>query len=633
MKKIKLFSLVAAALFAGSVMAKSYIPTEVHEVVADEILYTAKDNATVSAGKTAGWIVIPSESYKDQTPLDLNGNKLSSSTSCLQVKTDGNVFNSGSRVIHLLVTGIKGIVASGNAASDRGFQIGATEYTEGMSEETEMNVVAGSGSTTNPVSYDGLDSKKTYIISVFASAKDNYLYAIKLIAASATEPGAPTLESIAIDGELKNTEYSEGETIDYTGLSVNGTFSDGSTGTVERGIVWSIAPELAVGTTEYTITATVGELTATKDVLLTVIGLESIAIGGELANTEYSEGEAVDYTGLSVIGTFSDGSTSTIEEGILWNIAPELAVGTTNYTITATVGELTATKQVKLTVTAVVLESLAFKGSLNLASCYVGEPLNLAGLTVEAVYSNGTKKDVTEEASITTDAIIESGTVTITASYGELIATTNAYIYVCKRPSTTGTVLLSYEHTDKAPTGIEVGSGLKIESSNIHTNKDKANGIKLDGGYVKDNAYVPGKVVSLSVEGGFKASDEIVVAAFFNNTDNTKQAQVDIFTLNADSTTTTLHTIGQAVNGRLVHNAPFEAVYTLTEDADTIRLGRFGGTATYIYTIKVIRPKSDVGSAFDQTQVETKAVKVIRDGQLLIIREGKTYTAQGVQVQ
>lgn len=49
--------------------------------------------------------------------------------------------------------------------------------------------------------------------------------------------------------------------------------------------------------------------------------------------------------------------------------------------------------------------------------------------------------------------------------------------------------------------------------------------------------------------------------------------------------------------------------------------------------IQLVNPSNPIGSAFDQTQVETKAVKVIRDGQLLIIREGKTYTAQGVQVQ
>ena len=51
------------------------------------------------------------------------------------------------------------------------------------------------------------------------------------------------------------------------------------------------------------------------------------------------------------------------------------------------------------------------------------------------------------------------------------------------------------------------------------------------------------------------------------------------------------------------------------------------------FTRILLSGAKDIGSAFDQTQVETKAVKVIRDGQLLIIREGKTYTAQGVQVQ
>lgn len=41
----------------------------------------------------------------------------------------------------------------------------------------------------------------------------------------------------------------------------------------------------------------------------------------------------------------------------------------------------------------------------------------------------------------------------------------------------------------------------------------------------------------------------------------------------------------------------------------------------------------EVETSFDQTQVEAKAVKVIRDGQLLIIREGKVYTAQGVELR
>ena len=53
-----------------------------------------------------------------------------------------------------------------------------------------------------------------------------------------------------------------------------------------------------------------------------------------------------------------------------------------------------------------------------------------------------------------------------------------------------------------------------------------------------------------------------------------------------------------------------------------------------IYSIIYTMDKSgDIGSSLNQAQVEAKAVKVIRDGQLLIIRDGKTYTAQGVELQ
>ena len=574
MKKTKLYFLFAALLFAGSAMAASgnYIPQGVKDVTENTIVYAADVLLGDAYTPASNWIGCPATKINEQknytnvtddaaggNPNGLTDNLPSAEkVTMLKLAKEANVYNADKKVVHMHVKGISEIIVHGITSSEnRGMAIGCNEFT-GLTQNstipTSASVEFENGNKGSfIVNLDKLDSSKEYIISIWAVNNDAYFYAAELIVPSQA-PGAPTLKSIAIDGELDNTKYSEGAEVNYSGLIVKGTYSNNdSTGTVERGIVWSIAPELAVGTTDYTITATVGELKATKDV--------------------------------------------------------------------------------KLTVTAVVLESLAFKGSLNLASCYVGEPLELAGLTVEAVYSNGTKKDVTAEASITTDEITKSDTVTITASYGKLKATKKAYIYVCKRPSTTGTVLLSYEHTKEAPKGIELGSDLSIDnSSKIDSNTVKVYGIKLGGSYV-NKGYLPGKVVSLSVEGGFKASDEIVVAAFFNNTDNTKQAQVDIFTLNADSTTTTLHTIGQAVNGCLVHNDPFEAVYTLTEDADTIRLGRFGNTSTYIYTIKVIRPKSDVGSAFDQTQVETKAVKVIRDGQLLIIREGKTYTAQGVQVQ
>ena len=73
-----------------------------------------------------------------------------------------------------------------------------------------------------------------------------------------------------------------------------------------------------------------------------------------------------------------------------------------------------------------------------------------------------------------------------------------------------------------------------------------------------------------------------------------------------------------------------KVVIMFAETADETNATKYARVYSITYTVD---KSGDIGSAFDQTQVETKAVKVIRDGQLLIIREGKTYPAQGVQVQ
>ena len=57
------------------------------------------------------------------------------------------------------------------------------------------------------------------------------------------------------------------------------------------------------------------------------------------------------------------------------------------------------------------------------------------------------------------------------------------------------------------------------------------------------------------------------------------------------------------------------------------------GSGDLGFTRILLSGAKDVGSAVEQAQVAVKAVKVIREGQLLIIREGKTYTAQGIEVQ
>ena len=70
------------------------------------------------------------------------------------------------------------------------------------------------------------------------------------------------------------------------------------------------------------------------------------------------------------------------------------------------------------------------------------------------------------------------------------------------------------------------------------------------------------------------------------------------------------------------------ATITISWERQTINFVRYcAGELVYTVTVK------SGATAVENTAVAAPAVKVLRDGQLLIIREGKTYTAQGVQVQ
>lgn len=94
--------------------------------------------------------------------------------------------------------------------------------------------------------------------------KENYLVEYKA-------PVEKVLKSIAISGEATKTTYTEGEAFDPTGLVVTATYDDESTEVVTGRVKWTFNPEtLVLGTIEVNVTATYGEMTASKTVGVTV---------------------------------------------------------------------------------------------------------------------------------------------------------------------------------------------------------------------------------------------------------------------------------------------------------------------------------------------------------------------------
>lgn len=191
----------------------------------------------------------------------------------------------------------------------------------------------------------------------------------------------------------------------------------------------------------------------------------------------------------------------------------------------------------------------------------------------------------------------------------------------------TATTLIDYP-TKKD--GIALGGSCDYATVTIHNKSaDAIPGIKFANSYKTDGAVNTNKV-ELSVEGGFKSGDVITIAGAFNNSDNTKKAAVDLFTLSG-TTATVLFTTDQFINGKDATADPVEQTYTLTADADKLYLGRNGNTTTYVTLLKITR-----GGATGIQEIPVKVIandviynlagqKVNESYKGIVIKNGKKY--------
>lgn len=143
------------------------------------------------------------------------------------------------------------------------------------------------------------------------------------------------------------------------------------------------------------------------------------------------------------------------------------------------------------------------------------------------------------------------------------------------------------DFSQKKDFGITCSGSTAISTVKINENKTSVDCIKFSNSYMKDGSANENYAV-LTVDGGFKAGDVVTIAGAFNNTDETKTAKIDLFTLDG-TTPTVLFTTQQFINGRTSAEAPVAETYTLEADAEKLYIGRNGNTGTNVTTLKVVR--------------------------------------------
>jgi len=133
--------------------------------------------------------------------------------------------------------------------------------------------------------------------------------------------------------------------------------------------------------------------------------------------------------------------------------------------------------------------------------------------------------------------------------------------------------------TAGGPTPADLGGSVKLKTNSVSYSAiaNFGNSIIFNSAF---KTYY--KIVT---DGGFKAGDVISFTHAFNNSDDTKEAKIGIYSDKDNE----LFVSVQGVNGRLSNDDPAVQTYTLTADYDSLCLGRVGNTRVYLLTLTVSR--------------------------------------------
>lgn len=142
---------------------------------------------------------------------------------------------------------------------------------------------------------------------------------------------------------------------------------------------------------------------------------------------------------------------------------------------------------------------------------------------------------------------------------------------------------------DQVGTTILGGEKVTVDKVKIHENTDDIDGIKFASSYV----YADGKWIAIKpAEGAFKAGDTLKVCVVYNNTDATKYCMVDLRAADGDTRIWMSDSLS-TLNGRNAGD-PVVQNYVLAADADSLFLGRYGNTGMFIPFLQVVRPAAPV---------------------------------------
>lgn len=179
--------------------------------------------------------------------------------------------------------------------------------------------------------------------------------------------------------------YVEGQSIDRTGLSVEGIYNNG-----EKKLLTDYDLTYKNTAGKQTVTVSFSGIKATFTLTFTKRVLESISVLSDPAKTSYYTDEAFDPSGMTVCAFYNNGLSEEINDYSVSSIPDttgmqmlEISYGGKSTYITITVSKRT-------------LKSIKIANAPTKTKYNPGESFDKTGMTVNATYDNGTTKTVTD---------------------------------------------------------------------------------------------------------------------------------------------------------------------------------------------------------------------------------------------
>ena len=206
------------------------------------------------------------------------------------------------------------------------------------------------------------------------------------------------VESLFVDSTNMKMEYLVGEALDVTGLVVTAEFSDGSSEVVsDKDYIVTGFDNSEVGTN--TITINYNGVYTTVDLEIQTLAVTDLTIKYYPAKLEYYKGDSFDPQGLVAVATYNDGYKTAVlsdaqysfsldgtdfpRDGYIFGKAGSIPITISS---TETPGQSIV---LHVDVKDAHLNALEIKDLPKKTLYFLGDELNLAGLSVYAKYSDG----------------------------------------------------------------------------------------------------------------------------------------------------------------------------------------------------------------------------------------------------